>query len=47
MKRAELIEKVLTEIFHIQKERGIDILNMPEQEMSKWVEHLVRQENKK
>jgi hypothetical protein len=44
--RKKLIKNVKDEILRIKEEKGVDILKMPDIEMSRWVEYLVRRFNK-
>lgn len=41
--RAELTKKVIAELLRINEEQGIDILQMPDEEIYRWIAYLVRQ----
>lgn len=40
-------KKIINEILRIKESAGIDFLHMPEAELSRWVDYLVRKSKKK
>lgn len=45
-KREKLIRDIIDDIIIIREKKGIDILKMPDRELERWIEFLVRQNQK-
>lgn len=44
--REKLIRDVIDDIIIIREKKGIDILKMPDQELDRWIEYLVKLNSK-